>query len=167
MIDASTVIMAALAVAAFLVLWWRSGRADAIVGAREGLSVFLMTAPRLFAAFVLAGMMQVLIPRELVARWLSDASGMRGILFASAAGALTPGGPFLQFPIVAAIYKMGAGTAPIVAYLTAWSLMGVHRIILWEIPFLGPRLTFTRLAFSLPVPILVGSATRWLLRALA
>ncbi|MDQ7850730.1 MAG: permease [Armatimonadota bacterium] len=164
--DASTLVMLALSLSAFVYLTWRSGLQAGLDGSREGLKLFMTTAPRLFFAFAFAGMLQVLLPREIIARWLSDAAGFRGIMVASVAGAITPGGPFLQFPVVAGIYSMGAGVAPIVAYLTAWSLMGVHRIVLWELPFLGARLTFTRVLFSLPLPLVIGFATRWALQTL-
>jgi uncharacterized membrane protein YraQ (UPF0718 family) len=163
--DTSLLIILGLSVAAFLVLVWRSGATQAISGSRDGLVLFAVMLPRLLLAFVLAGLVQALVPHETVARWLSDTAGMRALVIATVAGALTPGGPFLQFPIVAAVYKMGAGTGAIVAYLTAWSLMGLHRVVLWELPFLGPRLTFTRFLVSVPLPLIAGWITRWLLRA--
>ena len=44
--------------------------------------------------------------------------GMKGILIASAAGAISPGGPFINFPLVAALYQAGAGVgAPLAGYL--------------------------------------------------
>jgi uncharacterized membrane protein YraQ (UPF0718 family) len=164
MFDTATWIMAALATAAFAYLSWRAGAGAAVEGARAGFGLLLTFLPKLLLAFMLAGIAQVLLPRELIAGWLSDASGVRGVLIASVAGAFTPGGPFTQFPVVAAVYKMGAGVGPIAAYLTAWSVLGAHRVILWELPFLGPRLTFARVLVSLPLPILAGLATRWVLR---
>jgi hypothetical protein len=43
-----------------------------------------------------------------------------------------------------------------VAYLTAWSLFGLQRIIMWEIPFLGPKVVAVRVAVSLFFPLLAG-----------
>ena len=160
-----TVLSLTVAVAGVLI--WRSGITGVSAGSRSGLTLFLTMLPQLLVASVLAGMVQVLVPREVVARWMSDASGMRAMVVATIAGALTPGGPFVQFPVVAAIYGMGAGPGAIVAYLTAWSLMGLHRTILYEIPFLGPRLALTRILVSLPLPVIAGSATRWMLRLLS
>jgi len=164
MFDTATWLMAALAAAAVVALAARAGPGAALDGARGGLALLVTFLPKLLLAFVLAGVVQALLPRELVAGWLSDAAGVRGLLIASVAGALTPGGPFTHFPVVAAVYKMGAGVGPIAAYLTAWALLGAHRVILWELPFLGPRFTFTRFLVSLPLPILAGLATRWVLR---
>lgn len=164
MFDTATWAMAALTLAAVVALVARAGPGAALDGARGGLALLVTFLPKLLLAFVLAGVVQALLPRELVAGWLSDAAGVRGLLIASAAGALTPGGPFTHFPVVAAVYKMGAGVGPIAAYLTAWALLGAHRVILWELPFLGPHFTVTRFLVSLPLPILAGLATRWALR---
>ena len=42
-----------------------------------------------------------------------------------------------HFPVIASLFKMGVGIGPLVAYLSAWSLFGLQRVIMWEIPFLG------------------------------
>lgn len=43
-----------------------------------------------------------------------------------------------------------------VAYLTAWSLFGLQRVIMWEIPFLGPKVVAIRFAVSCFFPFLAG-----------
>lgn len=107
-----------------------------------------------------------MIHRDLIAAWLSDKAGFRGILTASLLGALTPGGPFLQFPIMATLLRAGAGIGPIISFITSWSLLGVNRVIIWEIPILGPKLTFARLIASLLVPVLLGSLGQTIYRQL-
>ncbi|MBI4279424.1 MAG: permease, partial [Armatimonadetes bacterium] len=106
------------------------------------------------------GFIPLLVPKEVIARWLGDAAGFRGIVAGAAVGALSPGGPFLNFPILAGFYQAGAGVGPIAAFITSWSIFGLHRILLWELPLLGPRLTFARLLISVPMPFLVGVAAR-------
>lgn len=39
---------------------------------------------------------------------------------------------------------------------TGWSLLGLHRILAWELPLLGPRFVGIRLAVSLVLPPLAG-----------
>lgn len=133
-------------------------------GLRAGGKLFLNILPVLVPAFMVAGLITVVLPRELLSHWLGDGSGLRGMLIATLAGGLTPGGPFVQFPIVAALYKSGAGIGPLMAYVSAWSLLGVHRVLVWEVPLLGWKLTCIRLAASLFFPILIGFLSRalWL-----
>jgi len=71
-------------------------------------------------------------------------------------GALTPGGPFVPFPLVASLWKAGTGIGPLVSYLTAWSLLGFHRILIYEGPIMGWRFVAVRLASAILAPIGVG-----------
>jgi len=146
-----------LTVAAYL-----KGPGVPIEGLRAGARLFLGILPSLIVAFIAAGMIGQVLPRELMTRWLGEESGIKGLTIATLAGAVTPGGPFVQFPIVASLLKAGAGVAPLMAYLTAWSLLGVNRILVYEIPLLGPKLAFSRIAASLALPFLVGILTRFL-----
>ena len=75
------------------------------------------------------------------------------------AGALTPGGPYVSFPIVASLYKAGAGVGTVVAYVTAWSLWAVGRLPL-EISLIGPKFTLIRFLSTLIFPPLAGLIAR-------
>jgi len=119
-------------------------------------SMFLTVAPRMGAAFLMAGFVEVLVPKNLITKWIGEKSGFRGILIATAAGVLTPGGPMVSFPLIAALYKLGAHMGPLVGYLTSWELLGIQRIIVWEIPFMGMKFVSLRFLVSLSFPIIAG-----------
>lgn len=70
---------------------------------------------------------------------------------------MTPGGPIASFPLVAALRAAGTGTGALIAFLSAWSLIGVQRILMWEMPFMGGRFVAVRLAVSLPLPFIAAS----------
>ncbi|MBW2393270.1 MAG: hypothetical protein JRG95_03295 [Deltaproteobacteria bacterium] len=55
-------------------------------------------------------------------------------------------------------------TAAVVAFLTAWSLLAVHRLVAWEVPILGARFAIVRYGVSLALPVLAGLITRLLAR---
>ena len=99
----------------------------------------------LIFAFIVAGMVQVLLPRELLSRWVGAESGLRGIFLGTIAGAFTPGGPYVSLPIVAGLLKAGAGTGTMVAFLTSWSLIAAARLPM-EVGLLGWKFTAVRLA---------------------
>jgi len=122
----------------------------------------LQILPTMVLAFVLAGMISVLLPRELMSLWLGKGSGLRGLPVGTSVGIMTPGGPFVPFPIIAALLKAGAGVAPIVAYITSWSLMGIHRFLVFEVPLPGRRLAVSRIAASSAFPIEIGLITRFI-----
>ena len=74
-------------------------------GLMAGGKLLWQILPGLMLAFVAAGMISVLLPRELMSRWMGEESGLRGLVVATVAGSLTPGGPFVQFPIIAALLR--------------------------------------------------------------
>jgi len=61
-----------------------------------------------------------------------------------------------HFPVIASLFKMGVGIGPLVAYLSALSLFGLQRVIMWEIPFLGPKVVAIRIAVSFLFPLVAG-----------
>jgi len=154
-VNKSLLIMAVLAVGATAVAWHKSP-ALAWEGAQGATRTFLNVLPALLIGFLLGGMVQVLLPRELVAAYAGEESGLSGLVIAGIGGALTPGGPFVAFPLVASLWKAGTGIGPLVSYLTAWSLLGFHRILIYEGPIMGWRFVAVRLVSAILAPIGVG-----------
>ena len=152
-------IMLALAALA-TVIAYRKGAMGA--GFNQSGALLIQVLPILVPAFILAGMVSVIVPMESMTRWLGSEAGWRGLLIATAAGALTPGGPFLAFPLLAVLLKGGVSVGAVTAYLTAWSLLGVHRLLAFEIPILGTRFVLVRLSASVAAPVLLG----WLAQTL-
>lgn len=120
--------------------------------------------PLLIGVFIIIGFADALLPKELIARLLGGESGFRGILLASGMGVLTPGGPFVSYPLVATLYQSGAGVGPLVAFVTAWALGSVSRLPL-EIGLVGLRLTAIRLASSLIFPPVAGLIAAGIVKA--
>ncbi|MDP3955052.1 MAG: permease, partial [bacterium] len=112
---------------------------------------------RVLLGMTLGGFIQVLIPSSLIAAWLGPASGIKGILIGSYVGLFFSGGPYVILPIVAAIYKAGAGSGAVIALLTG-GMLQVQGLISFHIPFLGVRLPVSRFIACLLVPPLVGLA---------
>jgi uncharacterized membrane protein YraQ (UPF0718 family) len=158
-VDVSTVILLVLAVL-FSVIAYAKDPGLPWIGARNGLSLLWFILPRLIPALILTGMLQVLIPQELVSRYFGREAGFRGIVIASVAGVLTPGGPMVSVPLMVALANSGAGLAALVAYMTSWSLFGVQRIIAWEAPLMGWHFVVVRMIPSLAFPLLAG----WLVK---
>jgi uncharacterized protein len=153
--DTSTIVMVAAAVIMLIAVYWKAPAA-----ANKGLSatgaLILEIIPRMLAAFTLAGLFQAVVPEEIIVKWMGQGSGLRGLLVGMTLGTVTPGGPMTHFPIIASLFKVGVGVGPLIAYLTAWSLLGLQRIIMWEIPFLGPQVVAVRVGVSLFFPFLAG-----------
>jgi uncharacterized membrane protein YraQ (UPF0718 family) len=162
----SLAILAVVCLALAAVALLTGGPSRVAAGVREAGTLLLMVAPQLAVGFLLAGLVTVLVPSSAVARIVGQDSGFVGLLAATGLGLVTPGGPFLQFPLVAALMRNGAAEGPVAAYLTAWSLLGLHRTLVWEIPVLGPSFALARWFSALALPILVGLAVPVILRVM-
>jgi uncharacterized membrane protein YraQ (UPF0718 family) len=162
----SVLLIGGLVVALTVIALWQGGAARAFEGWERGAQIAWSVLPNLVLGFAAAGLIVVVVPPSLIGAAIGDESGMRGLLIATVAGILTPGGPFLQFPLVAALAKGGAAPGPLAAYLTAWSLIGLNRAIVWELPLLGSGFTIARWAISLALPILIGMAMPVVMRLL-
>jgi len=136
---------------------YAKGGSEAVIdGLMAAWSMLALVGSRILAAFIMAGFVQVLLPKDLIVKWVGAKSGMRGILIASSVGVITPGGPMLSFPLMAALYKLGAGYGALVAYLTSWEMLSIFRIAIWEIPFMGMKFAVLRFVVSLILPVAAG-----------
>ena len=150
----ATVIMIALALV-LLVYAWRRSDGSHRRGVSMGWHTLKRTSPLLLVAFIIVGYVNVLAPQDLVSSWIGPGSGWRGLLVGTGAGMLLPGGPYVVFPLIAALYQAGAGLGPTLAIITSWSTLGLLTIS-FELPFLGWRFTLLRVGMGLAIPLVVG-----------
>ena len=150
----STSIFAVIALV-LLYVGYRNGQGQHIAGVKISAAMIIQVLPLLFFAFLVAGMVQVLIPREVILKWVGAEAGLKGILIGSIAGGLTPGGPFVNLPLAAGLYRSGAGVGTMVAFITGWSVYAIARLPL-EVGILGWRLTAIRIASTFMFPPLAG-----------
>ncbi len=160
---ATDLIIYALALALTVAAYLRDPGAP-LIGLKAGLDLLWAILPRLVAALILTGMLQVLISPGLIERWLGRSAGHRGILIGFLAGILTPGGPMVSFPMMAVFLQSGASMSALVTYMTSWSLFGFQRVIAWELPFMGGRFVLARVLPTLALPIVAGYLVRFLYR---
>jgi len=162
--DISFLILCGITIILIIVAYWKKGWHLPFSGLVQGGRMFWDIAPNLLLGFALAGIVQVLIPTEYVAKLLGEGSGFKGILIATVAGAIAPGGPYINVPLVASFYKSGASIGPLAAFLTAWAIIPINRTLVYEIPLLGTPFAFSRYAASLAFPFVIGMITSLIFR---
>jgi uncharacterized membrane protein YraQ (UPF0718 family) len=112
--------------------------------------------------FVLAGLLEVLLPQPVLSRWLGTEHVGQGILIGWAAGLVIPGGPYVLFPIAANLFRQGAAPAPLITLLTAKTLVSPIRMLTYEAPLLGWPLTLARFIPGVLLPPIMGLLGQWL-----
>ncbi len=150
----TTIIMLVLALVLGTIAFFRD-KAILFSGLNSGVKLFVQILPMLFFALILSGIIQALIPKEAINRWVGKESGLKGIFLGCLAGSLVPGGPYTSFPIVAGLVKTGASIGTIVAFITAWSLWAIARLPI-EIGVVGVKMALVRLASTCIFPPLAG-----------
>jgi uncharacterized membrane protein YraQ (UPF0718 family) len=114
--------------------------------------------------FVLAGLFDVLVPAQTLVRWLGEEHAGRGILVGWVVGLVIPGGPYVFFPIIASLFAKGAAAGPLIALITAKTLVSPIRMLTYEAPLVGWPLTLARFLPGVLLPPVMGLLGQWLFR---
>lgn len=157
----TTFVILISAVIGLMILALSQGFDTFTLGWRTSLQQLTRLLPVVMVAMLISGFTDVLLPKALVERWLSDASGWRGIGLGYLAGVLTPGAGLIGLPLVGTLYKAGVGSSVLVTYMTSMTTVSLMRIPL-ELGFCGWQLTSLRITVSLVLPILAGILAHFL-----
>jgi uncharacterized membrane protein YraQ (UPF0718 family) len=158
--DWTFVLIATISLVAAVVVFRRDGMSAVQDILAEDLWLFATILPKVAAGCLIGALARLLIPREMIVRWVGAGSGLRGLVVATIVGALFPGGPFTIFPLAAGFMLSGADRGAAIAFITAWLLIGINRAIIWELPFMGADVVILRNLLSLPLPVLAGMLAR-------
>ncbi len=154
--DITLVVLITLLVVAVVAAFWKGGWQLTGLGLVQAGRLIETVWLRLLIGLTLGGLIQVLIPRAVIARWLGPTSGIKGIIIGSYTGIILGGPPYVCLPVVASLYVAGAGAGPIIALLTGNSLLGIQNLIAWQIPFLGVGIPLSKYIVCLFVTPIVG-----------
>ncbi|WP_212524375.1 hypothetical protein [Actibacterium sp. MT2.3-13A] len=116
--------------------------------------------PRASVALAVAAIIWAILPRDRVASLVGQNSGLRGLIVALLAGTITPGGPSSAYALLGVLAVSGADRGALVCYITAWATLGLQRVVIWDVPFMGTEFALLRFAAGCTMPILAGLIAR-------
>jgi uncharacterized membrane protein YraQ (UPF0718 family) len=151
-IDTSLLTMLGMLLTVTVVVLLRDGAAGVMEGLEGTWDLMLRALPVTLLGMALAGMLQVVAPPGVVGRYMGEGSGLLGLAIGMGAGLIIPGGPYVMYPIGAALMTSGAGLGPMAGFVSARNLVTVNRLLVWELPFLGWPFTLTRIIVSFWMP---------------
>jgi uncharacterized membrane protein YraQ (UPF0718 family) len=160
-LDASLYILLGLVVIALLIAMRRDPHLP-LAGVSASLRLLRGVWIEIALGFLLAGLLEVLLPAQAMAQWLGRENLGRGILVGWGVGLILPGGPYMLFPIAANLVRTGAEPGPVIALLTAKTLVSPIRMLTYEAPLLGWPLTLARLIPGILLPPVLGYIGQWL-----
>lgn len=123
---------------------------------RRGVEQLAKLLPRMICALIAAGFVAELLPKTVISAFLGAEAGWLALPVAAATGLMIPAGPVITFAIAAVFAKAGASPASLITFVTSWSIFAAHRILIYELPLLGPSFFRMRVLSALIVPFLAG-----------
>ncbi len=142
------------------VCWLVKGPEVVMLALTEDLRLIADLMPRVLVALSIAALIWVLLPRDRMSALVGQQSGVRGLAIAAVAGTVTPGGPSSAYSLLAVLAVSGADRGALVSYIVAWATLGLQRILIWDVPFMGSEFAVMRFLICLPLPVLAGLIAR-------
>ena len=105
--------------------------------------------------FVLLGLLDVWVPKEIMIKYMGEKSGLKGIVLAIILGSAAAGPLYGAFPVAAVFMKKGVKFSNVLIFIGAWSTTKIPMILL-EITALGVKFAITRLLVDIPGIILIA-----------
>jgi uncharacterized membrane protein YraQ (UPF0718 family) len=105
--------------------------------------------------FILLGLLDVWIPKEVMMKYMGDGSGFKGIILAMVLGSASAGPLYGAFPVASVFMKKGVKFSNVLIFIGAWSTTKIP-MFLFEMSALGARFAITRLLVDIPGIIIIA-----------
>ncbi|MGC9101374.1 MAG: permease [Caldisericum sp.] len=124
--------------------------------------IALNVLPVLFFIFILMGVIQLFVTKELVAKLLGTESGIWGILIGEIVGSVALIEPAAVFPFSGSLIAKGASYGVIYAFVSSAVLIGIATLPA-EIAFMGKKFTVVRNILSFVLIFLTALAWKFMM----
>jgi uncharacterized membrane protein YraQ (UPF0718 family) len=105
--------------------------------------------------FVLLGLLDVWVPREIMIKLTGPGSGVKGIIISLMLGSFAAGPLYAAFPVAGIMLKKGTRFSNIMIFIGAWSTTKIP-LLLFEAGSLGTQFMLLRFALNIPVIFILG-----------
>jgi len=154
----TSALISLIVLAVFLLLWPQ--KAPAVISSLSyQLGTMLEIIPPIF---ILLGLFDVWVPREVIIRLMGPGSGIKGGILGFFLGSAAAGPLYGAFPIVAVLMKKGASFSNILIFIGAWSTTKIP-MFLFELNSLGYRFALSRLAIDIAGILTIAAVMNFLI----
>lgn len=105
--------------------------------------------------FIIMGLLDVWIPREVLIKYMGHEAGISGVLIAFLLGTAAAGPLYVAFPIGLLLLKKGARLAFVIFFFGIWSSTKLP-IMLFEVASLGLKFTLIHIFISVPLYLMAS-----------
>ncbi|MBC7320678.1 hypothetical protein H5T89_08525, partial [bacterium] len=122
---------------------------------QKGVKNLIQNSIRIFAIFVIIGILQNFLSKESVGNFLIRVSGLKGIFTGILTGAIMTGPVATSYPIGSYLLEHGGTIALVTSFLASWVMIGFISVSL-EIKNFGNRFTVVRNLFAFISVIIIA-----------
>jgi len=132
-----------------------ASRGKTVMGIKKGFTMFIRLLPTLLLMLALVSIVLFLIPRETMAKYMGEGSGIKGWITAAIFGsvALIPG--FIAYPLCGILIQSGVAYSVIAVFITTLMMTGFLTLPV-EVKFFGWKVSVIRNLVSLAAALLIG-----------
>lgn len=112
--------------------------------------------------FVLMGLLDEWVPKDVMSKYMGEGSGWKGILISIFIGSAAAGPLYGAFPVAAVFMKKGVKLTNIFIFIGAWSTTKIP-MFLFELSSMGSKFAITRLIISIPGIFIISYLLNYLL----
>jgi uncharacterized membrane protein YraQ (UPF0718 family) len=98
--------------------------------------------------FILLGLLDVWVPKDIMIKYMGEKSGFKGILLAFLLGSAAAGPLYAAFPVAQVLLKKGSKFSNVLIFIGAWSTTKVP-LLLFEGSAMGWKFTGLRFAINI------------------
>jgi len=150
-----TGIMMLALTAGLYIIYLRNNRSKLKKAIQKGSKNLIQNSIRIFAIFVIIGILQNFLSKEAVSNFLIRFSGLKGVFAGAVTGAIMMGPVATGYPIGKYLLENGGTVALASSFLASWVMVGVISIPL-ELKNFGKRFTITRNLFAFISVIIIA-----------
>lgn len=112
--------------------------------------------------FVLMGLLDEWVPKDVMSKYMGEGSGLKGVLISIFIGSAAAGPLYGAFPVAAVFLKKGVKLTNIFIFIGAWSTTKIP-MFLFELSSMGSKFAITRLIISIPGIFIISYLLNYLL----
>ena len=112
--------------------------------------------------FVLMGLLDEWVPKDVMSKYMGEGSGLKGVLISIFIGSAAAGPLYGAFPVAAVFMKKGVKLTNIFIFIGAWSTTKIP-MFLFELSSMGSKFAITRLIVSIPGIFIISYLLNYLL----
>ncbi len=142
----------ALVVIVITFIWNKEIGLKAVDTVKMSFKEMMMIIP---PVFILMGLLDVWVPKDVMIKYMGEDSGLKGILLSIFIGSAAAGPLYGAFPVAAVFMKKGVKFTNILIFIGAWSTTKIP-MFLFELSSLGSKFAITRLIVNIPGILLIA-----------